>query len=141
MASQDLQGVSKVLPAIIPQKVTGNADIVGFILDVVDYESVTFCVNTGVIEDGQFTFSLEESDFPDMSNANIISGPDVPELPNLAAIQPLAAAQTAVARRIAYRGSKRYLRLTAHQTMSTNGGTIGATVVLGHPRIAPTPLI
>lgn len=138
MASKDLQGVVSVVPAIAPQALATNMTTTGFTIDTVDYESVLFVATTGFVTDGEFTFSVEESDLADMSDATVVPQAD---LSSLASVTALAAAQSNIARRLAYRGSKRYVRALVTQTGATTGGILSCVCVLGHPDISPTPLI
>jgi len=129
MASRDLKNnilpVAAVAPAVLTATNTSAA------IDTLGFESVTASILTGAIAgDGSFTPKLQHSDttesgdFADVSAADLIGA--FPEA--------LAAAS---AYRVGYQGAKRYVRTV----LTLNSGTsiaAAASIILGHPRNAPT---
>ena len=136
MASQDLNSVIKVVPAIPPQLITGPASVQSAIIDTVDYESLTFVLLSATITTGDFTFTLDHGNEPDLSDAQPVQAPES-QGSELFGVSPLfGAPESNAVRRLGYRGDKRYVRATIVGN-PTGVGTLGCVAIQGHPRIAP----
>lgn len=134
MSSRDLYNNVKALPALVPQEVGSNGAVVGGIIDTAGFESLLFSITSGTLTDGGYTPSLTEGDEDDLSDGTAVAAADM-----LGTIEAatFAATDDDTAKKVGYRGNKRYVRLTLTAAGVTNGGFFAATAHLGHPRNAP----
>lgn len=107
----------------------------GNIIDTEGSEGLEFIIQSGTLTAGTFTPLIEESDNADLSSSNAVADA---HLLGTEAAAAFAAADDNEAKRIGYRGNKRYVRLSLVSGSSANG-VIGATALLGRPMVAPTP--
>jgi hypothetical protein len=129
MASRDLKNNIKPVAAVAPAVLTATNTSAA--IDLLGFESAAVSILTGAIAgDGNFTPKLQHSDtttsgdFVDVPAADLIG-----EFPSV-----LEAASSCC---VGYKGGKRYVRTV----LTLNSGTsiaAGASVILGHPRSAPT---
>lgn len=128
----------KNVTAITPQTQTNlDTAIVGPIIDTNGFGSVDFAILYGTMTDADVTvaITLAESADSGMSGSNAVAAADL--------IGTLAAASLTFAddnkcAKLGYKGSKRYLRMTATPTGNNSGALpIAATCSLGHPRVCP----
>lgn len=135
MASRDGHHNSKTVVALAPQAIAADGAKVGPIIDTAGFESVEFVIASGTLTDGDYTPSFEEGDTANLADTAAVAAGDL--------IGTIAAATFALAddvktKKIGYRGTKRYLRLTVTgANIAAGGGLIGAVAVLGHPRSQP----
>lgn len=127
MHNQVLQKVALNLGTINSDTTTNGA-----IIDTQGFEALEFVVQAGTVSAGTFTPLIEESDSSDMSGSNAVADAD---LLGTEAEAALSASNTA--KRIGYRGSKRYVRLSLVSAGSANA-VVGATAILGRPMVAKT---
>ena len=129
MASRDLKHNIKPVLAVAPAVLTATATSTA--IDTLGFESVTLEVLTGAIAgSGNFTPKLQHSDTTTAGDFV-----DVPAIDLIEALPAVLAANAAVTQ--GYRGAKRYVRVL----LTLNSGTsiaASASVILGHPRSAPT---
>lgn len=136
MAQSDLHSNIKQEVALDVQAITTDTTTAGNILDLKEYDSCEFLLVAGTLTDGDYTPLLEESDDSGFSTSNAVADDDL--LPSGTGQEATAALDTSdTAKRIGYRGSKRYVRLSLVSANTTSGGTLGAVAVLGHPKGAP----
>lgn len=129
MASRDLKDNIAVTVGTSPAVLTATATSAA--IDTLGYESATVYIQTGAIAgSGDFTPKLQESDtttsgdFTDVAAANLIGS-------------FIGTLEADSAYAVGYRGAKRYLRTV----LTLNSGTsiaAGTSIILGHPRSAPT---
>ncbi|MFF9215624.1 hypothetical protein [Streptomyces viridosporus] len=94
------------------------------------YQDAAIVVHTGTITDGTHAIDVQESD--DNSTWNSVPADQ------LQGSKPsIVAADDDKLFVIGYKGIKRYLRAVATVSSATTGGTYGAVVLLGNPRVAP----
>jgi len=103
-------------------------------VDLRDYDSATVLISVGACTDGAFAFEVQESD--DNSSFSAVSDD------NLIGTEPtIDSDDDNTVKRVGYVGSKRYIRVVATETGGSpspaTGCAFGATVLLGHPHIAP----
>ena len=116
---------------------TGNAALVGNIVDRLGFGSLTYLINIGTNTDSDATFTvlLEDGDAADMSDAAAVADA---QLIGTAALASFTFADDDKMRKLGYIGGKRYSRLTI--TPAGNAGNIfvSCVAVMGYPHIAPT---
>lgn len=121
-----------------------NTAQVSQIIDVQGYDSLTFVLNTGVLADADATFVtlVEESDASDLSGSNAVSDGDLISQDTTSASTPevLSSFQfddDSEVRKIGYRGTKRYVRLTITPASNTGAWPIGVIAVLTRAEFKP----
>lgn len=117
--------------------VTGDTPQVGAIIDRRGYDSLTYIIATGLLADADATFTvlLEESDDSGMSGASAVDDAD---LVGTEALARFNYGDDNECRKLGYRGSKRYTRLTITPANNTTAAYMTAVAILGHPTQAPT---
>lgn len=117
-----------------------NADtaIVGNIIDLLGYDGCEFVVIVGDLTDADATvaITLDEGNVSNLSDAGAVAAADrIGSLPSFA-----AASDDHAVKRVGYKGSKRYVRITATPTGNNSGNVdIAAICVLGGAMKMPTP--
>lgn len=92
------------------------------------FASAMVVVHTGTMTDGSVAVTVEESDDNSAwATATALQG----------TAPTIAASDDDTLYEIGYLGGKRYIRVKAVSTGTTTGGIIGATVILGDPRVGP----
>lgn len=126
-------GVRRVLS---PVSVADNTAQVGQIIDRQGFDSLTYLIHIGSVADADVTFTvlLEESDDSGMSGATAVADADLLGTDALAAFQYDDDNEV---RKLGYRGSKRYTRLTITPANNASAALLSACAVLGHPAAAP----
>lgn len=138
---RDLINNILVKRVLSPVSVADTTAQVGQVIDIQGYDSATFIILTGSIADADATFTvlLEESDASGSGFAAVADGHMLSQTSG-------TAAETAAAfqfdddnevRKLAYVGSKRYLRLTITPVGNASAALIAATAILGNPGLAP----
>lgn len=140
MNTNDLHNNVKQVLAIIPAAIGANATKTGAIIDRQGYGGVEFLVSYGsVTTTGSIvTLVMKEGDV----TGTLTSVADADLLGTEALASLLAGARAAgtgkeVAKRVGYKGTKRYVQLNAVQTGVTSVGCVSATAVLFNPALAP----
>lgn len=138
--SNDLHNNVKQFLAIIPAAIGANATKTGAIIDRQGYGGVEFLVSYGsVTTTGSIvTLVMKEGDV----TGTLTSVADADLLGTEALASLLAGARAAgtgkeVSKRVGYKGTKRYVQLSAVQTGVTSVGCVSATAVLFNPALAP----
>lgn len=121
---------------ISPVSVADNTAAVGQIIDHQGYGSAEYLIAIGSVADADVTFAvlLEESDDSGFATSNAVADADLLGTELLAGFQYDDDNEV---RKLGYRGSKRYTRLTITPTGNASAALLSAVVVLGHPAIAP----
>jgi hypothetical protein len=134
---RDLHNNIEIRPAIAPAVVTDNTAQVSAIIDCSGFDGVEFAIVTGTLADADATFTvLVEHD--DVSNlATAASVPDSALL-GLETTASFTFAADGASRKIGYKGSKRYVRLTITPANNTGNAPIAALAILGFPHVGPT---
>lgn len=140
MNTNDLHNNVKQVLAIIPAAIGANATKTGAIIDRQGYGGVEFLVSYGsVTTTGSIvTLVMKEGDV----TGTLTSVADADLLGTEALASLLAGARAAgtgkeVSKRVGYKGTKRYVQLSAVQTGVTSVGCVSATAVLFNPALAP----
>ena len=121
---------------ISPVSVADNTAQVGQIIDRQGFESLTYIIGIGSVADADATFTilLEEGDVANLSDAAAVADADLLGTEVLAAFQ---FDDDNEMRKLGYRGSKRYTRLTITPVNNASAAVIDAHAVLGHPANGP----
>ncbi len=139
----DLHNNSKVVESVPPAAIGANATKTGVVVDRQGYSAVEFVVSYGsvtttgsvvtvVAKEGDVTGTMTSIADADLLGTEALAG--------LAAATPRTAGTTKeVAKRLGYRGLKRYVSMDTISTGVTSVGCVGVTVVLGEPNNGPTP--
>ena len=140
MNTNDLHNNAKQVLAIIPAAIGANATKTGAIIDRQGYGGVEFLVSYGsVTTTGSIvTLVMKEGDV----TGTLTSVADADLLGTEALASLLAGARAAgtgkeVSKRVGYKGTKRYVQLSAVQTGVTSVGCVSSTAVLFNPALAP----
>jgi hypothetical protein len=123
--------------AISPVSVADNTAQVSQIIDVAGYEALTFVIDLGSIADSDATFAVTMEHGDDSALADTA----VPAAADLVGTTALAAFQfdsDNKLRKIGYKGTKRYVRMTITPTANSSAGLISAVALLGFPTSGPT---
>ena len=133
---KDLMNVIDVKRVISPVSVSDNTAQAGQAVDRKGYDGVTYIIATGSIADADATFTvlLEESDASG-SGYTAVSDDDLIGTEVLAAFQ---FDDDNECRKLGYKGSKRYTRLTITPVANASAAVLAAVAVLSSPQIAPT---
>lgn len=136
----ELHSNVKQVLAIIPAAIGANATKTGAIIDRQGYGGVEFLVSYGsvtttgsivtlVVKEGDVTGTLTS-----VADADLLG---TETLASLAAGARVAGTGKEVTKRLGYKGTKRYVQLSAVQTGVTSVGCISAAALLFSPAIAP----
>lgn len=133
---KDLFSNVKVTRGISPVNEGGNTAIVSQIVDRQGFDSVLFALTTGSLADANATFTLlfEHGDAANLSDAAAVSDDDLLGTEALASFQ---FDDDNECRKIAYRGTKRYLRVTVTPSGNSGDAYVAGVWVLGHPAVRP----
>lgn len=130
MAARDLRSNIKSESSLLP--LLRDATASGSGVDLRGFESAVVQAHIGTITDGNFLFSVEESD--DDSTYTAVDSADL-----LGSFSAAASASDEAVQEVGYIGSARYIRAVVTVTGSpSTGGTVGATVIKGTPSQAPS---
>ncbi len=120
----DLATHLEPVQAIIPAAYTAATD--GEIIDTIEFNSLTFAVNTGAFTT-DVVLTLLEGDESDMSDAAAVDSDDI-----IGTLAAPAAANTV--EWFGYIGKKRYVQLS----IVSGDATLGAVAIKGHALTVPT---
>lgn len=132
----------QVKRALSPVSVSDNTAQVSQIIDRQGYDSLAFLILIGSVADTDATFAVlvEDGDAANLSDAAAVADADL--ISQLSGTAPETAAgfqfdDDNEVRKIGYRGTKRYVRLTITPTNNASAAVVAAVAVLGHPEFAP----
>lgn len=130
MSSKDNTKNVKAVVALQPQSITSDTTTVGEVVDTAGYESCTFVIATGSINDANLLPAITECDTSGGSYTAVADG-DLIGTELLATLENANDADTA---KIGYRGSQRYVKLSLVSTSTVGANLVGAVALLGHAR-------
>jgi hypothetical protein len=121
---------------ISPVSVGDNTATVGQIIDRAGYSGVLYTILTGSLADADATFAvlLEESDAANMDGAAAVADADLIGTEALAGFQ---FDDDNECRKLGYKGTKRYTRLTVTPTGNSGAAVIAAVCHLGGAAFGP----
>lgn len=121
-----------------------NTALVSPIVDVRGFDSLTFFILTGTLADADATFAvlMEESDDSGLSGSNAVADADMIGQDVASAVVPETQAAFTFAldggvRRIGYKGTKRYVRLTVTPSNNSGAAPMAICPIKGRPERAP----
>lgn len=134
---KDLANLINVKRVLSPVSVADTTAQVGEIVDRKGFDGLTYLIATGSIADADATFTvlLEESDDSGMSGAAAVADADLIGTEVLAAFQ---FDDDNECRKLGYKGTKRYTRLTITPVANASAALLAAVAVLSGPQSAPT---
>jgi hypothetical protein len=117
--------------------VTDNTAFVSQIIDTQGFDSLTFLILTGALADVDATFAVT-MDHGDVANLSDAAAVPADQLVGTLALAGFTFAADDATRKIGYRGSRRYVRMTITPSANTGNAFVAAVALLGHPLQAPT---
>lgn len=122
--------------AISPVSVGDNTAQVSQIIDRAGFEGLEFIIALGSIADADATFAvtMDEGSVANLSDAAAVAAADMIGTLALAGFQFDSDNQC---RKIGYKGTKRYVRLTITPTSNASAALLAAIAALSHPRTRP----
>ena len=141
MSNNDLHNNIKQVQAIIPAAIGANATKTGAIIDRQNYGGVEFVIDYGSVTTtgSVVTIVCKEGDV----TGTLTSVADTDLLGTEALASLLAGARVAgtgkeVSKRLGYKGTKRYTKLTITPVNNASAALLSAVCILSRPAIAPT---
>jgi len=133
---KDLFNHVHLVRAISPVSVADNTAQVSQIVDRRGFDSAMFAILTGSLADADVTFAvlLEESDEAGFSPSNAVADADLLGTEALAGFQ---FDDDNECRKLGYKGTKRYTRLTVTPTGNSGAAVIAAVCHLGGAAFGP----
>jgi len=136
-ALREVHRTLKMSVGIEPQALNGTNDLVGEIIDTIEFDSLEFVLLTDAIAVGDLDaqLKLEEGDDAGLSDASDVT--DTDDLAGLPADTAIDETDDKVTKKIGYLGNKRFVRATL--VVSTNAGTdvMSCLAIQGHAHAAP----
>jgi len=134
MASRDLHDNIGVSVALNTGAISSNTTTSGAIIDTAGFESIEFVIQSGTLTDGSYAPTITEGNESNLSDGSATAAAD---LLGTAAAATFVAADDNAAKKIGYKGGKRYVRLNVVSTGVTTGGTLSAVAIKGNARSKP----
>lgn len=134
---QDEMNEMHPLRVISPVSVADNTAQVGQIIDRKGFNALTYIIQTGALDDADATFTvlLEEGATANLADATAVADAD---LIGTEALASFTFADGNKTRKLGYKGSKRYTRLTITPAGNASAALISAVAILGEPAMQPT---
>jgi len=131
--TQDQLAKLKLTSALNPVALSSATTTAGIIIDTKGYESLTFALQA-TVSTGTYTPLIESGDDSGLSDAAAVA--DTELLPTGTGQEATSALTASGTKKIGYRGTKRYVRLSVVSS-GTVSGTVSSLAVLGFPQDAP----
>jgi hypothetical protein len=134
--NNDLHSNLKVQRVISPISQAGNTAMVGAIIDRQGFGSLEFAITLGTITTAGTTYTalLEEGDAANLSGSNAVADAD---LIGTEALASFVDSEVNTTKKLGYRGTKRYVRLTMTPAGNTGASTMSAIAILGSAALKP----
>lgn len=123
-----------VINAFNIQTISSDTTTSGVIIDTQGFDSLLFAIQSGTITTGTITPVLEDGDAANLSDAADVADAYLKPLESAAAF---AVTDDNIVKRIAYLGTKRYVRLKLVTAGSTANLVVGATAILANAESKP----
>ena len=134
---RDMTNHIHIVPAFAPKAaVTDDTAQVSAIVDLSGYDSATLILETGTLTDANATFAVT-MDHGDASNLSDAAAVTAADLVGTLAGAGFTFADDIEARKIGYKGSKRYVRATVTPSGNTGDIYLSGFWVLGTARYGP----
>lgn len=141
MASKDLTNNIHPVIAIAPVTISDGTAQVSGAIDTKGYESVTFVIQTGTLADADATWAVTVKEGDTSTQGSHTAVADI-DLIGTEAAAGFAFGDDGEARKIGYKGGKRYVSIEIDDVVANTGSAPMAVVcLLGHARSAPTPAL
>jgi hypothetical protein len=142
LPNSDLHNVCTAKRVIAPAAIGANATKTGTIIDRQGYGGIEFIASYGavtttgtivtlVVFEGDVTGTMTSA-----ADADLLGTEALASL--LATTPRTSGVSKNVAKRVGYKGAKRYVRVDAVQTGVTSAGALDVTALLFNPSVAPT---
>lgn len=133
---KDIHSFIKTTRVVSPTSQSGNAALVGAIIDRQGFDSLEFVVTLGTISTPGTTYtpSIDEGDIANLSDATAVAAAD---LIGTIAQASFVDSEINTTKKIGYKGNKRYARLTLTPAGNTGASTICAVSVQGGAMLKP----
>ena len=133
---KDLHNTLRLIRVISPISQSGNAAMVGAIIDRQGFHALQFSITMGTITTSGTTYTalLEESDAANMAGAVTVPATS---LLGTAALASFVDTEVNTTKKLGYIGNMRYVRLTMTPAGNTGASTMAATAILGSASIEP----
>ncbi|MBD9542944.1 hypothetical protein IB276_26210 [Ensifer sp. ENS04] len=142
MPSREIHNDIHLVPLIVPVAArTDNSAIVSAIIDTLGYQAVELALVTGTNTDTTATFAVlvEDGDAANLSDAAAVADD---YLVGTEALAGFTFADDNECRKIGYKGSKRYVRMTVTPSGNDSGNIfLSGVAILGMPSSTPTPTL
>ena len=134
--NNDLHNNIKITRVISPVSQSGNAAMVGAIIDRQGYGALEFAITLGTVTTAGtvYTALLEDGEAANLSDAATVVAPD---LLGTAALASFIDAEVNTTKKLGYIGNKRYVRLTMTPAGNTGASTLSAVAIQGSSALAP----
>lgn len=123
--NKELACASTIAPAAALTATTTGTGV-----DLAGYRSAAAVIHIGVVTDGTFVPTLEESD--DNSSYSTVAAGDLS-----GSFASITSAADETVQEVGYLGSKRYLRVVLTETVASTGALVSALIVRGDPLTKP----
>lgn len=135
---KDLMNNITPVVAIAPVVVTDGTAQVSGAIDLQGYESATFVIGLGTLADADATWAVTVKEGDTSTQAEHTAVADV-DLIGTEALAGFAFGDDDAARKIGYKGSKRYVSIEIDDVVANTGAApMTALAILGHARSGPT---
>jgi len=126
---RDLHNNLEANVGLSPQDITSDTTTVGVIIDTQGFHSLEFMITSGTLTDGTYTPLIEDGEDSGLSDAAAVSDAN---LLGTEAGAAFTASEDDTAKKVGYRGSKRFVRLSIVSASTSSGGLMGAVAIQGH---------
>ena len=123
---------------ISPIVVSNNDNTVGQIVDRLGFGSVTFLIETGTLADSDVTLT-PTIQVCALDNCDDFASAAAGDLIGTIAGATFTAANDNSVKMVAYKGTKRYVRLNVLPANNTGSAPFSVITILGHPQYRPVP--
>lgn len=138
MSEYDSKNTTKGEVALNNQDITTNTTTLGNSIDTLDFDSITFHVQSGGSITGNFVFELNEADpLPNMPTMpgvfSAVSGDNI-----IGPLTGFIAGEINVTKRVGSIGKKRFQRISIASNTVSGSNLFSALAILGHAKDNPT---
>ena len=143
MSNNDLHNNIKQAVVIAPIAIGANATKSGKIIDLQGYGGVEFIASYGNVTTTGTVVTLVVKEGDATGSMTSVADADLLGTETLASLPVQATARTSgvgknVAKKVGYKGSKRYVTVDAISTGTTSTGCVSIDAILFNPSVAPT---
>lgn len=135
MPSREIDSKNEYKLTIPIQEITTDITLKGNGIDLQSANSVQFTVQSGIVTDGSFAFTLDESDVSNFAQFNTVADSDLRGA--VAADLIFNNTLSDKTKDVGYVGNKRFVRWSFTSIGVTLGGFFSGTAILSHLNLAP----